>query len=340
MSKNEIKICWYSALFITLAVNSARLMALRQNGIIARYWQFNITEYSFQFLYNMLFCAFLSFINLEEGKWLSIYRQNRQLVRYYLYNVMVIIAATILGGAIQYKLFAGGHIPGMIARGYIARFIVSSILVAVIIRLVLLMRESKRKDTINEQLKTAYLEAQLEALKSHLNPHLFFNSLSSLSGIVREDPRLAQGYIFHLSNVFRHALVHSGTSLVPIEQEINMIKSYEQLIVLRLENGFHLNINVQSSLLHYRIPHLSLQPLLENATKHNMATPEKPLTIHIYDDHGWLNVSNNLQPIDTPESSTGIGLVNLNERFRLLLHREIEISKTKDHFLVKLPLIA
>jgi LytS/YehU family sensor histidine kinase len=110
-------------------------------------------------------------------------------------------------------------------------------------------------------------------------------------------------------------------------------------MVLRLEKGFHLNVNVNSSLLHYRIPHLSLQPLLENATKHNIATVEKPLIVHIYDEDGWLNVSNNLQPIATPEYSTGIGLVNLNERFRLLLHREIEISKTNDRFLVKLPLI-
>jgi LytS/YehU family sensor histidine kinase len=142
-----------------------------------------------------------------------------------------------------------------------------------------------------------------------------------------------------MSNVFRHALIHSGTSLVSIEQEINNIRSYEQLMVLRLEKGFHLNVNVSSSLLHYRIPHLSLQPLLENATKHNIATVEKPLIVHIYDEDGWLNVSNNLQPIATPEYSTGIGLVNLNERFRLLLHREIEISKTNDRFLVKLPLI-
>jgi sensor histidine kinase YesM len=314
-------------------------MALRENGIMARYWQFNVYEYSFQFLYNMLFCVFLSYINLKDGTWLSIYRQNRQMVSYYFYNAVVVIAGTVLGGAIHYKLFGEGHLPGIIVKGYIARFTLSTVLVAVIIRLVLLMREGRRKDTINEQLKTVYLQAQLEALKANLNPHLFFNSLSSLSGIVREDPRLAQGYIFHMSNVFRHALIHSGTSLVSIEQEINNIRSYEQLMVLRLEKGFHLNVNVNSSLLHYRTPHLSLQPLLENATKHNIATVEKPLIVHIYDEDGWLNVSNNLQPIATPEYSTGIGLVNLNERFRLLLHREIEISKTNDRFLVKLPLI-
>lgn len=339
MSKNEIKICWYSALFITLTVNAARLMALRENGIIARYWQFNVYEYSFQFLYNMFFCVFLAYLNLQEGSWLSIYRQNRHKLPYYLYNVVVVVAGTGLGGLIHFKLFSEGHIPGIIAKGYAARFTISTILVAVIVRLVLLMREGRRKDTVNEQLKTVYLEAQLEALRANLNPHLFFNSLSSLSGIVREDPRQAQGYIFHLSNVYRHALIHSGTSLVSIEQEINVINSYNQLIVLRLEKGFQLNISIKASLLHYRIPHLSLQPLLENATKHNMATVEKPLVVHIYDEEGWLHVSNNLQPIGTPENSTGMGLVNLNERFRLLLHREIEISKTNHQFLVKLPLI-
>lgn len=314
-------------------------MALRDNGIMARYWQFNGYEYSFQFLYNMLFCALLYYINLKDGTWFSIYRQNRQMVKFYFYNVVVIVAGTVFGGAIHYKLFGEGHLPGIIAKGYIARFALSTILMAVVVRLVLLMREGRRKDIINEQLKTVYLQAQLESLKANLNPHLFFNSLSSLSGIVRENPRLAQAYIFHMSNVFRHALIHSGTSLVSIEQEINIIKSYEQLMVVRLEKGFLLRINVNASLLHYRIPHLSLQPLIENATKHNIATVEKPLVVNIYDDDGWLHISNNLQPIGTPEFSTGIGLVNLNERFRMLLHSEIEISKTKDRFLVKLPLI-
>lgn len=314
-------------------------MALRENGIIARYWQFNVYEYGYQFLYNLLFCVLLSYVNLKDGAWLSIYRQNRQMVKFYFYNAVVVVAGTALGGVIHYKLFGEGHLPGIIAKGYIARFALSTVLVAVIIRLVLLMREGRRKDMINEQLKRVYLQAQLESLKANLNPHLFFNSLSSLSGIVREDPRQAQAYIFHMSNVFRHALVHSGTSLVSIEQEITNIRSYEQLMVLRLEKGFRLNINVNSSLLHCRIPHLSLQPLLENATKHNIATVEKPLVVHIYDEDGWLYISNNLQPIGTPEFSTGIGLVNLNERFRLLLQREIEISKTNDRFLVKLPLI-
>ena len=339
MDKTERKIAWYSALLITLMVNAARLMALRQGGIIVQYWQFNIIEYSFQFLYNLFFCWSMFYINLTDGKWLSVYRLNRQSGRYIVYNVLAVIIAAVLGNMIQHEAFSEMHIPGMVGRGYIVRFFFSSILIAIIIRILLLMRESKKKDNLNEQLKTLYFQAQLELLKAQLNPHLLFNSLSSLSGIVREDPKRAQGYILHLSKVLRNTLVHSGITLISVEEELTTLKSYGQLISMRWENAFVLTIEVSSDILQARIPHLSLQPLLENASKHNAATTEQPLIVRIYDEDGWLIVSNNLQPIDTTENSAGIGLANMNERFRLLVHREIEIQKTQTLFLVKLPLL-
>lgn len=338
MDKTERKIVWYSALLITLMVNAGRLMALRQSGVIAQYWQFNIIEYSFQIFYNLFFCWGMFYLNLTDCKWLSVYRLNRQSGRYVIYNVLLVIVAAVLGDMIQHKVFSEVHIPGMIGRGYI-RFFFSSILIAIIIRIFLLMRESKKKDNLNEQLKTLYFQAQLELLKAQLNPHLLFNSLSSLSGIVREDPKRAQGYILHLSKVLRNTLVHSGITLISVEAELTILKSYGQLISMRWENAFVLAIEVSPKLLQAQIPHLSLQPLLENASKHNAATTEQPLIVRIYDEDGWLIVSNNLQPIGTPENSTGIGLANMNERFRLLVHREIEIQKTQTLFLVKLPLL-
>ena len=338
MDKTEREITWYSALLITLMVNAGRLMALRQNGIIAQYWQFDIIEYSFQILYNLFFCWGMFYLNLTDGKWLSVYRLNRQSGRYIVSNLLLVMVVAVLGNMIQQNAFSEIHIPGMIGRGYI-RFFFSSILIAIIIRILLLMRESKKKDNLNEQLKTLYFQAQLELLKAQLNPHLLFNSLSSLSGIVREDPKRAQGYILHLSKVLRNTLVHSGSTLISVEEELTILKSYGELIAMRWEQAFVLNIEVSPQLLQAQIPHLSLQPLLENASKHNVATTGQPLIVNIYDEDGWLVVSNNRQPLGTPENSTGIGLVNINERFRLLVHRDIEIQQTQTLFLVKLPLL-
>ncbi len=338
MDKNELRICGYSSLLISLMANSARLLALRTNGLMARYWQFDLGELTFQFVFNLVFCALLFYLNLEKGAGFAGYRKQKRYGIYIAANGILIFLLMGTGNFLQYTLFAGNHLTGIYRMGYFPRLGLSAILIGITIRIILLLRESKQKDKDHEQLKSAYLEAQLELLKEQLNPHLLFNSLSSLSGIVREDPKLAQFYIFHLSKVFRHALTRSGTALVTVAAELQILKSYAQLLNMRFEKAFRLDIEVEQHDLAARIPHLSLQPLLENAAKHNSATLENPLIVRVFTENDCLAVSNNLQEIPLPESSTGIGLVNLNERFRLLVNREIEIERTNEMFIVKLPL--
>ncbi|PJJ62813.1 histidine kinase [Chryseobacterium geocarposphaerae] len=339
MNKNEKKIYLYSAFLITLMVNSAKLMALNSDGIIARYWQFNIGEYGYQFLYNMAFCLLLLYLNLSQGKFLSVFRENKQYWRLYIFNVLVLVAAIILGSMIHSLLFGTPQLTGGRIRGYFVRFLLSSIMIAVVIRLILLMRESRNKDLINEQLNSAYLKAQLQLLQEQLNPHFLFNTLSSLSAIVRENPNLAQSYILHLSKIFRYTLVRSGNNLISLEKELEHLKSYIQLVKMRLENAFQIHINISEDCISKQILHLSLQPLVENAVKHNKATLSHPLTVEIYEEDKWLIIRNNLQPSINETEGTGLGLTNLNERYKLQLHKEIEIFQTKEYFIVKLPFL-
>lgn len=314
-------------------------MALNSDGIIARYWQFNIGEYGYQFLYNMAFCLLLLYLNLSQGKFLSVFRENKQYWRLYIFNVLVLVAAIILGSMIHSLLFGAPQLTGGRIRGYFARFLLSSIMIAVVIRLILLMRESRNKDLINEQLNSAHLKAQLQLLQEQLNPHFLFNTLSSLSAIVRENPNLAQNYILHLSKIFRYTLVRSGNNLVNLEKELEHLKSYIQLVKMRLENAFQIHINISEDCISKQILHLSLQPLVENAVKHNKATLSHPLTVEIYEEDKWLIIRNNLQPSISETEGTGLGLTNLNERYKLQLHKEIEIFQTKEYFIVKLPLL-
>jgi sensor histidine kinase YesM len=89
----------------------------------------------------------------------------------------------------------------------------------------------------------------------------------------------------------------------------------------------------------YMILPVSLQILLENAIKHNIATRENPLEISIWFEDQYIAVKNNLQKKATQLKSTGIGLKNLAERVRLISGEDLIIEETNDHFLVKLPLI-
>jgi LytS/YehU family sensor histidine kinase len=158
--------------------------------------------------------------------------------------------------------------------------------------------------------------------------------------VIRENPNLAQKYVRELSNVFRYAITHSKANLVTLGEELAMLQSFAQLITMRMEDAFELNINVDQQYMDYQLPHLSLQPLLENAVKHNAATLARPLKVDIYTELNHVVVSNTIWEIPTPESSNGLGLANLNSRFKLMMHDELEIIKTGERFTVKLPLKA
>ena len=340
MDKTEKRICWYSSLLIALMMNSAKLLALRENSIIAHYWHFDFGEWSFQLLYNFAFCYLMFYLNLSSRGRFSVYRDQKKYSIYFLYNAVVILLCMITGGIIQRFEFGFKALPAVVGSGYFVRFILSTILVGIVINIILLMREGKQKEVENEQLKNAYMTAELELLKDQMNPHFLFNSLSSLSGVIREDPNLAQKYVRELSNVFRYTLVRSKINLVTVEEELTMLRSFVQLITMRLENAFQLDIMVTEPFLSYKLPHLSLQPLLENVVKHNAATKARPLKVEIYVMFDYLVISNNLWEIPTPESSNGLGLINLNERYKIMLQQEIEIEKNDELFIVKLPLKA
>ena len=335
MDKTERQISLYSAVLIALLLNSGRLLAMRENAFVARFWQFNLAEFIFQVLVHFCICYLLFYVNLSSNG-LSRLRKRQKVFFYVLINVLCLFCCLLIGGILQRFLFQNHQFRGVYWAAYMARVALSGVLIGILTKIILLMRESKKQAQENESLKSAYAIAELELLKERLNPHFLFNSLSSLSGIVREDPVLAQQYINHLSKVFRYALLDQSRHLVTLEEELTMLRSFGQLLKMRFENAFHLNISIEKTYLTHKLPHLSLQPLLENAAKHNAATLTKPLQVNITIEAGFLVMSNNLQPVEA--ESNGIGLANLNERFRILMNKEIDIECTLDHFIVKLPL--
>ncbi|EHQ25142.1 sensor histidine kinase [Mucilaginibacter paludis] len=379
MDKNERRICWYSSLLIALMMNSAKLLALRENGVVARYWHFNLAELSFQAGFNLLFCYLMFYLNLQRSSRIAICRQQKRLILYYAANAFVIAGTAILSISLQFSLFADSSLRRFFWPGHFGRFLLSTVLIGIVVKIILLLREGKEKEIAHEHLKSAYMAAELELLKEQMNPHFLFNALSSLSGVIREDPDLAQKYLRELSNVFRYAITHAKVNLVSLDEELTMLQSFAQLITMRLEDAFELDVDIPSQMRNLKLPHLSLQPLLENAVKHNAATRKKPLRVRIYMESmvgeglvgsgeylvgtseslgsrgeaasdtvssgfaaqqqpAKLVITNNIRQIPAPESSNGLGLANLNERFKIMMQSEIEISKTHEYFTVKLPL--
>jgi LytS/YehU family sensor histidine kinase len=96
---------------------------------------------------------------------------------------------------------------------------------------------------------------------------------------------------------------------------------------------------VKDEILNTQIPPLTLQILIENAVKHNVASRQRPLKIDIYNSDRELVIRNNFQPKQSVSHTTGTGLDNISQRYRLLFDKDIVIEKQTDTFFVKLPII-
>ncbi|MBN2668952.1 MAG: histidine kinase [Bacteroidales bacterium] len=190
----------------------------------------------------------------------------------------------------------------------------------------------------SEFLEKANIESQYELLKSQVNPHFLFNSLNSLHNQLDGEPE-AQRYIEDLSSFLRYSFNNHEKEIILVREEIEIVKKYYHLQKVRFGDGISLDINISEAYMNYFIPTLSLQMLIENCIKHNIATTEKPLNIEIFiHQNDWIEVKNNKQ-IKQDVISTKQGLANIKERYRFLTEKLVIINQKTDCFCVSIPLL-
>ena len=207
-------------------------------------------------------------------------------------------------------------------------------------RIYLLLSQRQAVVVENEQLKNENLTTRYNLLVGQINPHFFFNSLNSLAMLVREqEPDKALNYIDQLSYTFRYIIQNGQSMLMTLEEELKFADSFEYLYKIRFEDKLFFETHIDPALRDWRLPALSLQPLLGNAVKHNVMTRSNPLRVEISTEGTMLVVRNPKRPKLDGAESTGIGLENLANRWRLIAHREIEIVDTPSEFVVRLPLL-
>ena len=192
----------------------------------------------------------------------------------------------------------------------------------------------------NEILRNENLTTKYNMLASQINPHFLFNSLSSLSMLVREkDEERALKYIDQLSYTFRYLSQNGANSnFVTLREEIQFAEAYSYLFKIRYADKIVFDFDIEPQYLDYKLPPISLQPLIGNAVKHNTISSKRLFRVHIYTKDGFLVVSNEKRPMLEPNPGTGVGLSNLNSRYQLLLNQEIEIIDQEQEFIVRLPL--
>ncbi|MFK7748401.1 MAG: 2TM domain-containing protein [Kordia sp.] len=200
-------------------------------------------------------------------------------------------------------------------------------------------KELQKKKVTEQKIIAGTASAQFDALKNQLDPHFLFNSLNVLSSLIDENPRQAQKFTSGLSKVYRYVLEQKNKELVTVDEELKFAKTYMSLLKMRFEESIIFEAPEAASNPESKVVPLSLQLLLENAVKHNMVTPSKPLHIKIYEDRGNLIVENNLQEKQIVKKSSGVGLNNIRQRYNLLTQRQVYINKTTSDFQIAIPML-
>ena len=192
----------------------------------------------------------------------------------------------------------------------------------------------------NERLRSENLQTRFNLLANQISPHFLFNSLNSLTMLVREgSSERALHYIDRLADTFRYTLQSGKNELTTLSEEMRFTEAYFYLLSIRYENKLFWDVEVEPRYMAWRLPSMSLMPLIENAVKHNTITLAHPFRISVRTANGYLIVRNPLVPKIESTTGTGIGLKNLSQRYQLLTGRKIEVSDQDGCFTVTLPLV-
>jgi two-component system LytT family sensor kinase len=204
-----------------------------------------------------------------------------------------------------------------------------------IVFIIILWQDTLRRE---QRLREENLIFQNETLRNQVNPHFLFNSLNTLSSLMVTQAELAEQFINRMASIYRYILENIGKDKIPLTLELAFIRDYIELHKIRDEGKILLTIDVPHVDMFKIIP-VSLQILVENAIKHNKATPQEPLMITISLEENQVVVKNNLQKMATQIRTTGIGLENLSNRVKLVSGKELVIKETTTYYLVKVPLL-
>lgn len=268
---------------------------------------------------------------------------RRRLVFQSLIMFFFTIASNTIMGVFTKAIFADEHLnlsetDILIHSNSAALF--CTIMIIAVYESIYFMYELRHSVEETEKLKRENLAAQLNALRTQVNPHFLFNNLNTLSSLIPENPEHAVDFVQELSKVYRHILEVKDEKCISLKDELEVLNAYTFLLKTRFDKNLQVNINIPPEKMEQKIVPLSLQILMENAIKHNIVSSDKPLYIEVFTENGSLVVSNNLQMKKQVNESTGIGLDNIRNRYKLLSDKQVKVTESETNFTVSIPLIA
>ena len=329
-------------LFLIIAFLIITYSSIESGGIIKIEDQFRTAALIFVYIETFIFLAQKIFKNNVVATTSKYFLKNilKRFLFFYLASFLSAMVITIIFRYFDYWI-DGQNINEVVSNFFLFEFnnwlkpvLIGLTLGGIIFLYIQLLEALKKGRQLNEE----KLIFQNETLRNQINPHFLFNSLNTLSSLVATKPDLAENFIIKFSGIYRYILENIKKDRVPLNTELDFVFDYFELHKIRDEDKILLRMD-RTNADKFWIPPVSLQILVENAIKHNMATREKPLHISIYIKDNQIIVKNDLQKKAQQLASNKIGLKNLNERIRLISNKELIIEETSTDFTVKMPLL-
>jgi two-component system, LytTR family, sensor histidine kinase AlgZ len=196
-----------------------------------------------------------------------------------------------------------------------------SIGVAVAIRSTIRLREEQ---SLREKIENEHLKSEITYLKYQLQPHFFFNTLNNIYALIDRKPDLAKEVLHNLSKLLRYVLYHAEDSRVPLQSEIYFLKTYINLMQIRLSSNIVVKFEFPEEETEIKVPPLLFITLLENAYKHGIdATLQGNIFVkmELTESHVVFRVINSCsRQVGDDQTVSGIGLENLYKRLHILFN--------------------
>lgn len=200
-------------------------------------------------------------------------------------------------------------------------------------------KKSNEQQRILAQKEIALKESKIKELNARFEPHFLFNNLNILSGLIDKNTEKSHEFISNLGSVYRYLVRVNNQSTIALEEELNHAKNYLNIINVRFNSAYILDIQNDIDTRAYLLSN-TMQVLIENVVKHNEANPKDPLHIVISTKKDKLIVQNRIRKREMEfGESTQFGLNNLKQRYELSFDKTVIITEDKHNFYVQIPLL-
>ena len=176
------------------------------------------------------------------------------------------------------------------------------------------------------------IEARLAALSSQINPHFLFNTLNSVSSLIRTAPDQARTVVYKLSNILRR-LLRKNDNFSPLRDELSFIEDYLAIEMVRFGDKLRFESDINPDTLDLLVPSMLLQPLVENSIRHGLSSKLQGGTIRVrsHAERGRIRLAVEDDGVGISEAKLatlleqGIGISNVNERLKVLFGNDYRL---------------